>query len=104
MNNGMIRGSDVRVEFAGEENGYIELPPDAAKNLWAQIGEHQALSWISFSDFVFYCMFPPMQLLAGHWKVCPEFLHLCTCFWTSATYANSSHQPVVCSRHHACSY
>ena len=41
MNNGMIRGSDVRVEFASEENGYIELPPDAASNPWAILGERQ---------------------------------------------------------------
>ena len=40
MSNGMIRGSDVHVEFASEENGYIELPPEAAKHPWAQIGEH----------------------------------------------------------------
>lgn len=38
MNNGMIHGSDVTVEAASEENGFFELPPEAAKNPWAQIG------------------------------------------------------------------
>ena len=43
MNNGMIRGSDVRVEMATRENGYVELTPEAAKNPWAVIGKYLAL-------------------------------------------------------------
>ena len=39
MNNGMIRGSDVRVEAATRENGYVELTPEAAKNPWTLIGK-----------------------------------------------------------------
>jgi len=33
----MIRGSEVSVEAASKENGYIELPPDAEKHAWVQI-------------------------------------------------------------------
>ena len=39
MNGGMIRGSDVRVEVATRENGYVELTAEAAKNPWAVIGK-----------------------------------------------------------------
>lgn len=38
MNGGMIRGVDVLVNFATEENGYVELTPEAASNPWAMIG------------------------------------------------------------------
>jgi len=34
----MIRGSEVHVAAASEENGFVELPPEAAKHPWAQIG------------------------------------------------------------------
>jgi len=44
MNNGMIHGSDVTVEAASEENGFFELPPEAAKNPWAQIAAGQTLT------------------------------------------------------------
>ena len=36
----MIRGSEVYVEAASEENGFVELPPEAAKHPWAQIGNN----------------------------------------------------------------
>ena len=39
MNYGMIRGSDVKVEAATRENGYVELTPEAAKNPWTLIGK-----------------------------------------------------------------
>lgn len=39
MNNGMVRGSDVKVEPATRENGYVELTPEAAKNPWTLIGK-----------------------------------------------------------------
>ena len=38
MDRGMIRGCDVHVAAASDENGYVELPPEAAKHPWAQIG------------------------------------------------------------------
>lgn len=38
MDKGKIRGCDVYVEFASEDNGFFELPPEAAKNLWTQMG------------------------------------------------------------------
>ena len=34
----MIRGVDVWVSFASDENGYVELTPEAASNPWAMIG------------------------------------------------------------------
>lgn len=37
MNFGMIRGVDVRVDMASEENGYVELPEEAADQPWAKI-------------------------------------------------------------------
>lgn len=37
MDGGMIRGVDVSVYFASEENGYVELTPEAASNPWAVI-------------------------------------------------------------------
>lgn len=35
----MIRGVDVWVSYASDENGYVELTPEAANNPWAVIGE-----------------------------------------------------------------
>ena len=35
----MIRGVDVGVSDASDENGYVELTPEAANNPWAVIGE-----------------------------------------------------------------
>lgn len=43
MNGGMIRGVDVSVNFASEENGYVELTPEAASNPWAMIGTDTGL-------------------------------------------------------------
>ena len=37
MHKGMIHGSDITVEPASTENGYVELPPEAASNPWSQI-------------------------------------------------------------------
>ena len=39
MDGGMIRGVDVWVSNASDENGYVELTPEAATNPWAVIGE-----------------------------------------------------------------
>ena len=39
MNHGMIHGIDVRVDMASEENGFVELPEEAADQPWAKIGE-----------------------------------------------------------------
>ena len=38
MDKGMIHGCDVYVDFASAENGFFELPPEAASEPWAQIG------------------------------------------------------------------
>lgn len=42
MDKGMIHGSDITVEPASSENGYVELSPEAASNPWSQIaaGRH----------------------------------------------------------------
>ena len=37
MNRGMIHGSEIWVEPASKENGYIELPPDVEDQPWARI-------------------------------------------------------------------
>jgi hypothetical protein len=37
MDGGMIRGVDVWVSYASDENGYVELTPEAANNPWAVI-------------------------------------------------------------------
>ena len=44
----MIRGVDVWVSFASEENGYVELTPEAASNPWAVIG----LSVRNFCNYI----------------------------------------------------
>ena len=36
----MIRGTEVRVDFASEENGYVELTPEAASNPWSVLGKY----------------------------------------------------------------
>ena len=51
MNHGMIRGIDMRVEMASEENGFVELPEEAADQPWAKIGEGTAKP-IVFTDFL----------------------------------------------------
>ena len=38
MNKGMIRGTEIFVEPASKENGYIELPPEVEHQPWARIG------------------------------------------------------------------
>ena len=43
MDGGMIRGVDVWVSFASEENGYVELTPEAASNPWAMIGGYTCI-------------------------------------------------------------
>ena len=35
----MIRGSDVLVEPAGDDNNFIELPPEV-KHPWAKLGKY----------------------------------------------------------------
>ncbi len=35
----MIHGTEIRVDFASDENGFIELPPEAASQPWARIGQ-----------------------------------------------------------------
>jgi len=44
MDRGMIHGSDVSVEPASSENGYVELPPEAASNPWSQIAAGRELT------------------------------------------------------------
>ncbi len=39
MNRGMIRGQEVIVQHASEENGFVELSPEAANHPWVAIGE-----------------------------------------------------------------
>ena len=39
MNRGMIRGVEMRVDMASEDNGFVELPEEAADQPWAKIGE-----------------------------------------------------------------
>lgn len=59
MNGGMIRGVDVVVNFASEENGYVELTPEAASNPWAMIGRQQQFSinvCYNQLDFLFICL------------------------------------------------
>lgn len=51
MNGGMIRGSDVRVEVATRENGYVELTAEAAKNPWAVIGKFLHYSYSTAQKF-----------------------------------------------------
>ena len=38
MNKGMIHGTDVFVELASDENGFVELPPEAVDKPWSRIG------------------------------------------------------------------
>lgn len=42
----MIRGVDVWVSFASDENGYVELTPEAATNPWARIGIYRHSHYI----------------------------------------------------------
>lgn len=37
MDRGMIHGSEVLVEPASKDNGYVELPPDVVDEPWARI-------------------------------------------------------------------
>ncbi len=40
MNRGMIRGYEVIVQPAGDENHFVELAGEAASNPWAVIGTY----------------------------------------------------------------
>ena len=51
MNGGMIRGMEVLVELASEENGYVDLPPEAASNKWSLIGTCMGYYYIMVSQF-----------------------------------------------------
>lgn len=44
MNKGMIHGAEVWIEFASEENGFIELPPDAVYKPWNRIAAGMEVS------------------------------------------------------------
>lgn len=44
MDRGMIHGSDVGVEPASSENGYVELSAEAASNPWSQIAAGRELA------------------------------------------------------------
>ena len=57
----MIRGVDVWVSFASEENGYVELTPEAASNPWAMIGRHN--SYRIYRTLLLLCesQFIPLQ-------------------------------------------
>ena len=39
MDKGRVTGIDIKVEKASEENGYVELTPEAEQNSWAMIGK-----------------------------------------------------------------
>ena len=43
MDKGRIGGIDITVEKASEENGYVELTPEAEQNSWAMIGKKSVL-------------------------------------------------------------
>ena len=68
MDGGMIRGVDVWVSFASEENGYVELTPEAASNPWAMIGGY--MEHCIYSDAVkpVYCghLIGRLPLYKGH--------------------------------------
>lgn len=51
MNKGMIHGTEIRVEFASDENGFVELPPEAASEPWARIG----LETLFYSIPILFC-------------------------------------------------
>lgn len=38
MDKGRIAGIGITVEKASDENGYVELTPEAEQNSWAMIG------------------------------------------------------------------
>ena len=58
MNNGMIRGTDVRVEAATRENGYVELTPEAAKNPWSLLGKPTTMFSLLRYDHMSYSQLP----------------------------------------------
>ena len=39
MGKGRVGDIDITVEKASEENGYVELTPEAEQNSWAMIGK-----------------------------------------------------------------
>lgn len=43
MDRGMIHGSEISVEPASTENGYVELSAEAASNPWSQIAAGREL-------------------------------------------------------------
>ena len=85
----MIRGSEVSVEAASKENGYIELPPDAEKHVWVQIAAGKGVfCFILFAClpqlFVFKTSWVELGVL---WKSCSaEFL----CSLASSGYVGTS--------------
>ena len=53
----MIRGVDVGVSYASDENGYVELTPEAANNPWAVIGEkHTHTHTLNILHLSLYCL------------------------------------------------
>ena len=57
MDKSRVASIDIIVEKASEENGYVELTPEAEQNSWAMIGEHTDVSHIKLTMFTF-CMSP----------------------------------------------
>ena len=62
----MIRGVEMRVDMASEENGFVELPEEAADQPWAKIGENLSvqsndLDSLSFSFLHFSCWPAPYR-------------------------------------------
>ena len=57
MDRGMIHGSDISVAAASTENGYVELPPEAASNPWSQIAAGRELKggWGTRVVFQHFC-------------------------------------------------
>ena len=57
MDKSRVAGIDITVEKASEENGYVELTPEAEQNSWAMIGKALGLFLISVALFML-CLSP----------------------------------------------
>ena len=45
MDKSRVAGIDITVEKASEENGYVELTPEAEQNSWAMIGKNYSCTF-----------------------------------------------------------
>ena len=57
MDKSRVAGIDITVEKASEENGYVELTPEAEQNSWAMIGKALGLFLMSVALFML-CLSP----------------------------------------------